>query len=592
MGSGFGYKPDKEVENADRNHKIKLTGLAKRCPLLRSCAHSHQLDAATPIETGLVFLSSISSNIWRALESNGGHLHELQPFSKPHSFFFLMPWFSNLLFARLSLRIIHVFVFPIQGWCRRRSYCHLHDGQVTKFSEFVRGCSSSSSSSSSSCLEISARPRHPHPFEYNKLMKAFSRAGQPDDVLRLLDEMRQSNFELDVPCYTTAIDSLVVAQRFEEAEAVFKDMVLSGLAPDVASCTVLWMAGREREAIGVLKLMLHEQCHLNVHTYTPIVQAYCSNGRIVKAKRLVDSMRNFGCSPNTVTYNVLIEGLCKVGYFSDVEKLLEESTSMGWKPDVITYSIYMNGLCKNGDADRAFEQLEAMLEKGLNPNSVTLNILLDCLCQCFKVWEAEHLLGRSRELEWDVNVVNYNTVMSGLCKSEKSSAVLKLLGDMMKKGIDPNIRTFTIVIHSLCRAGKLWEAKFVIERRVFVANVVTYTILMQYFCWEGSLGEVQLLFAKMQVEGIQPNVVTYSVMVDCFCRQGKYSEAIDYFVSSLDGGFSPRVATRLTYGLIRGGKLCDTLNLLEWIAGMVTVKAWKYMWSALFLTNCFDPNDL
>ncbi|KAJ0963761.1 hypothetical protein J5N97_028883 [Dioscorea zingiberensis] len=526
-----------------------------------------------------------------------------------------MPWFSNRrLFGRLSLKIIHVFALPIRGLCRLGSSCHLHDWipragddqQVVKFSEVVKHLSQRISGSSS-CLEIGARPRNPHPFEYNNLMKAYAQAGRPDEVLRLLDEMQQSNFDIDVPCYTTAINSLVVSERFEEAVAVFKDMVLSGLALDVASCTVLlkmyacylkqfdsayqvlqWMvklgcnpdvvtystliaglchAGRVQEALGVLKLMLREQCCPNVHTYTPIVQAYCFKGKILKARRLVDSMRDFGCFPNTTTYNVLIEALCQNGSFNEVEKVLEESTMKGWKPDVITYSIYMNGLCKSGDADKAFEQLDVMLEKGLYPNTVTLNILLDCLCHCSKVWEAKCLLERSHDLEWDVNVVNYNTVMSGLCKLGKPSVVLKLLGDMMKKGIDPNTRTFTIVIHSLCRAGRLLEAKFLLHNRVFVANVVTYTILMQYFCWEGNVGEVQNLFAEMEAEGIALNGVTYSVMVDCLCREGKFSEAIDFFSRSLVDGFSPKVAARLIYGLIRGGKLSETLHLLELIAG-------------------------
>ncbi|XP_010906516.1 uncharacterized protein [Elaeis guineensis] len=498
-------------------------------------------------------------------------------------------------------------VWHAAGWRQRETSASRND-LIIKFSEVVKHFSEKdpSSSSSSSVPEVGARPRWPHPFDYNSLMKAFSHAGEVEEVLRLFREIKEDfHCHPDVVCYTTVVDSLVTANRPEEALAVFEEMVSSGVIPDTAAYTVLvklyscylkrfdsayevirWMvkcgcvpdvitystliaglcwADRVEEALGVLDQMLEEECRPNVHTYTPIVQAYCSRGRIEEARRLVDAMDAIGFPPNTVTYNVLIQALCKIRAFDDVEKLLEHSDAKGWKPDVVTYSIYMDGLCESGRADKAWEQLQVMLGNGLRPNAVTVNILLDCLCRGSKASEAKCLLERSAELVWDADVVNYNTVMSRLRDAGKWLAVLKLFADMTKKGIATNSRTFSIVIHSLCKAGKLDCAKCIFNSRGFVANIVTYTTLIHYFYVGGKVDEARALFYDMVEENVVPNQITYSVMIKCLCRERKFLEAIGCFYRSLEDGFSPNLFACLTYWLVRGKRLMEILSLLQWI---------------------------
>ncbi|WOK92492.1 pentatricopeptide repeat-containing protein [Canna indica] len=450
-----------------------------------------------------------------------------------------------------------------------------------------------------------ARPRCPHPFEYASMMEAYGRAGDADEALRLLREMKSFSCRPDVVCYTAVIDSLASSGRPAEALAVFEEMASAGAAPDAAAFTVLvklyacclmqfdvayevvrWMvksgcapdvvtystliaglcwAGRIEEALGVLDLMLEEECRPNVYTYTPIVQAYCCRGRIKEAKRLLNTMEAIGCPPNTVTFNVLIEALCKIAAFDEVEMLMKDCALKGWEPDTITYSIYMDGLCKFGRAEKSFELIEVMLEKGLCPNDLTLNILLDGLCRGSKACEAKCLLERSAELEWNATVVNYNTVMSRLSDIGRWSAVLKLFTDMFKKGITANSWTFSIVIHSLSKTGMLNLAKFVFNSKGFVANVMTYTTLIHYYSLAGRPHDVHLLFQKMAEESISPNRITYSVMINCLCKDKRFLEAIGCFYRSLGDGYSSDLVAHLMYNLVSCGRLKEMINLLQWI---------------------------
>ncbi|EHA8592393.1 pentatricopeptide repeat-containing protein, mitochondrial [Cocos nucifera] len=434
-------------------------------------------------------------------------------------------------------------------------------------------------------------------------MKAFSRAGNISEVLRLYHEMKQSNVEPNIPCYTTVIDALVAANRPVEAEEVFREMIDSGVEPDNAAYTIMvklyscylkrfdsayevirWMvrrgcdpdvvtystlitglcrAGRVTEAWAVLDQMLERNCTPNAHCYSPILQAYCSEGKIDAAKRLMESMRNMGCSVDAVTYNILINGLCKIGKFEEVESLLKDSVSKGWKPNAVTYNTYINGLCKVRKAEKAFEQLEIMLGKGLCPTIVTLNILLDNFCQVFpKVWEGKHILERSSELGLEVDVVSYKIVMSRLCENGKWLGVLKLFTDMLKKGIRPDTQTFNILIYSLCKGGKFQKAICIFRSKGFVADIVTCNILIHEFYMVERINELCLLFSNLDMEKNAPDMVTYNTLVDCLCRNGKFLEAVN-FVRSLEDGFPSEPVAHLTYWLVRGGKLVELLRVFE-----------------------------
>nr|CAD1833594.1 unnamed protein product [Ananas comosus var. bracteatus] len=388
----------------------------------------------------------------------------------------------------------------------------------------------------------------------------MSSSGDADHVLRLFREMKSFRRAPDLACYTTVVHSLVAARRPHAALSVFKEMASSGwprtpfrfglrggevdgevrVPPDVVTystlITGLCWAGRVEEALGVLDLMLEDQCRPNVRTYTPIVHAYCSIGRIEEAKQLANAMGAVGCPPNTVTYNVIVEALCTVGALDEVGNLINDSVSNGWKPDAITYSIYMDGLCKFGKLDKCVEVFDEMTARGLCPTAVTLNILLDCLCRGSEAWEAKYLLERSRELEWNADVANYNTVMSRLCSGGRVLAVLKLFTDMLKKGIAPNSWTFSIVVNSLCRAGKLRKARCIFDSKGFVANIVTYTTLIRYLHLAGENDEVCLLFYKMVEENISPNHTIYRIMIDCLCTKGRFLVAIGCFLGLLRMG--------------------------------------------------------
>ncbi|KAG6509178.1 hypothetical protein ZIOFF_034569 [Zingiber officinale] len=443
--------------------------------------------------------------------------------------------------------------------------------------------------SRSSFPEPGARPLESDPFHYNLLMKAFSCAGNLHEVLRLFRDMKEAKCDPDIFCYTTVLDALLAANRSEDAEKVFDEMIKSGVKLDAGPLTVLvkyysfylkrfdsarqiieWMvqsgcdpdvvtystliaglcrAGMVEEAWNVMDQMLLGNCAPNAHSYTPFLQAYCSQGKVEAAMRLMEAMRSLGCPPDAVAYNILINGLCKHGYFDQVAHILESDVSYGWEPDAVTYNTYISGLCKAGMADAAFKQLEIMLEKKLCPTVVTLNIVLDNICRESSVWEGNHLLERSLELGIYIDVVSYNTIMSRLCEIGKFSWVLKLFTDMLKKEQDLLERSLELGIY---------------------IDVVSYNTIMSRLCEIGKFSWVLKLFTDMLKKGIRPDTETFNIVIHCLCKAGKYMTAKYIFVSN---GFVADIVTCniLIHEFYRAGKIDELQNLFA-VMNMVNIK--------------------
>ncbi|KAJ8461597.1 hypothetical protein OPV22_034523 [Ensete ventricosum] len=356
--------------------------------------------------------------------------------------------------------------------------------------------------------EPGAKPLESDPFHYNLLMKAFSRAGRPDEVLRLFREMKESKCDPNVICYTTVMDALVASNRSEEAEKVFEEMIDSGVTPDAASFTVLvkfysfylrrfdsaceiirWMvrsgcdpdvvtystliaglcrAGMVEEAWCVLDQMLQGNCSPNAHSYAPFLQAYCSQGKIEAAIRLMESMRSIGLceigklswvlklvtdmikkgiSPSTETFNIMIRSLCKAGKFRKAKCIF---TSKGFVADIITCNILIHEFYMAGKIVELQNLLSGVDMDKIRPDSITYNTIIDCLCKKGKFLEAIDYL-RSVEDGFPSEAVAH--LAYWLVRGRKIGELLSLFEEMLSQGLVLDGQAFNHLIIAFCKNG-------------------------------------------------------------------------------------------------------------------------------------------
>merc|ERR1711964_567563 len=90
------------------------------------------------------------------------------------------------------------------------------------------------------------------------------------------------------------------------------------------------------------------------------------------AQQLFEAMIQHGSQPNLITYNTLINGYCLQGEMEKAKEMFEE---MSFLPDIISYNTLVEGYVKVGQIDVALKLLKDMICDGVLPDYITRNTL-------------------------------------------------------------------------------------------------------------------------------------------------------------------------------------------------------------------------
>ena len=91
-----------------------------------------------------------------------------------------------------------------------------------------------------------------------------------------------------------------------------------------------------------------------------------------KAQQLFEAMIQNGSKPDLITYSTLINGYCLQG---EMEKAKEVFDKMPFLPNIVSYHTLVEGYIKTGQIDVALKLLKDMICDGVVPDYITRNIL-------------------------------------------------------------------------------------------------------------------------------------------------------------------------------------------------------------------------
>ncbi|XVF01761.1 hypothetical protein REPUB_Repub04eG0117000 [Reevesia pubescens] len=417
------------------------------------------------------------------------------------------------------------------------------------------------------------------------LIHGFVREDRMEKALSLFDKMRKLGFRPSVSLFDVMIGGLCKNNELEKALSLYSEMRELGINPDFGILTKL-ISSFSKE--GVLERLLEECCEdMNSQAknllYNSALEGLVHNGSIDIAYNLLravmenningDSIiaKYFMDEKETITLNnnsftIVINGLLDAGKVDVALTLFREMVQFGCNQTLLLYNNLIDALCKLNRLEESYELLRQMKEVGHEPTQFTHNCIFGCLCRREDVEGAVDLV-RKMCFYGHEPWIKYSTLLvKNLCLHGKAVEACKFLTDMVQEGFLPDIVTYSAAITGLIKIESVDKGLELFQdicNHGYCPDVISYNILIKALCKAQRVPEAERLLNEMMLKGLVPSTVTYNYLIDGWCKNGEIEQAM-LCLSKMFG--KEREANVITYATLVGG-LCnferpdDALNL-------------------------------
>lgn len=423
-------------------------------------------------------------------------------------------------------------------------------------------------------LEVFDELPNPNVECYTTLVKAYSALGRPDDALRLLPAMRARGVVPNIRTYNALISACVRSGDLGKATALFSDMVVDSVSPDVVSWNIIlnWHAKQKR---GVDRLTGTAQAFAdmkasgvkpNTITFTTLMKAYAASGAINKAEGIFAEMKKRFpiIRVDTGAYNTLLAAhSARLDWRRCVELLKEmkridlEKTAPKWDSADGSDRLVDGGVSASIASSRNVLSNDSYRPSGVRvpvalsdssrrkrvgdpmryaePNAVSYALVIRACADAGQVRIAiavfEEMIQHGFSPPPSQAIVSLLAAYARSGDFQSSVALIQKLKDW---AIVPNVQMMSTLMDSCLNAYQPDLALSVfnrIEGSEAKPDVVVYTMLVRALGMKGDLEQAFQVVGLMQTKGraARPNNVTYNALIEAACAHGRFDLAIAAF---------------------------------------------------------------
>ncbi|XP_073133073.1 pentatricopeptide repeat-containing protein At5g47360 [Henckelia pumila] len=175
-------------------------------------------------------------------------------------------------------------------------------------------------------MEKEKGERKPNVVTYTSVIKGFVEKGKAMDASRILDRMYYLGIKPNKVTIVSILDGLCKEGHVDQAHKVIDKVSVSGIQYDelYSSLVVsLCRAGMCKESENVFRMMITRGMRPNGLASGSIIDRVFSDGRVLDAFGLIDSLEKSGILPpiDSETYSVLLAGLCQRNHLVETTKI-------------------------------------------------------------------------------------------------------------------------------------------------------------------------------------------------------------------------------------------------------------------------------
>ncbi|KAE8021300.1 hypothetical protein FH972_007204 [Carpinus fangiana] len=364
----------------------------------------------------------------------------------------------------------------------------------------------------------------------------FSRNGEVDRGLTVLDEVRRGNSEIN--------GSIIVV------------LIVHGLC----------QASRVSEAYWVLDELRSRGCKPDFMAYRIVTEGFRAMGSAVDIEKVLKKKRKLGVAPRTSDYREFIFALVSERRIWEAKELGKVIVGGNFPIEEDVLNV-LTGSVSAIDPSSAIMFFKFMVGKERFPTLLTLSNLSRNLCKHGKTEELLEVFRLLSFHDYFKDLESYNMMISFLCKAGRVKEAYGVLQEIKKNGLGPDVSSYNSLMEGCCRedllrpAKRLWDEMFA---NGCGGNLKTYNILIQKFSEIGQVEEAQRLFYHMLEKGVLPDGTTYTSLLGGLSQEKKLEAAIEVFNKSVkqDVVLAQTILSTFILFLCRGGHFEAASKLL------------------------------
>lgn len=324
---------------------------------------------------------------------------------------------------------------------------------------------------------------------YSVCINRYCQSGLFDDVLVLLEEMKNSNVELDERVFSTILFACARAGNLNVGKVFHKFLTENNIGMDSYIQNALVNMYASCGAMDVAQRLYDELSPKNVVASTAMVCGYSKVGLVEFARSIFDQM----VEKDLICWSAMISGYAGSDEPQEALKLFSEMQLFGLNPDQITMLSVISACANLGALEQAKEIHMYARKHGIGEALPINNALIDMYAKCGSLDGAREVFGRMRRK----NVISWTSMINAFAVHGDAANALKLFSQMKEENVDPNWVTFVGVLYACSHAGLVEEG-----RKIFNSMVNEYRITPKhehYGCLVDLYGRANLLREALEV---------------------------------------------------------------------------------------------
>merc|ERR1719231_55412 len=180
----------------------------------------------------------------------------------------------------------------------------------------------------------------PNLITYSTMLKGHCQSGDVQSGFDILQQIRKDpELKPDEIMYNSLLDGCAQNNLVDEGLRLLEQMQSEGVAPSNFTLSILVKlmnrARRLDRAFAIVdEITKKYNFRPNVHAYTNLVQACCSNQQLPRGMNILEQMIKERVAPESRTYSILVRSSISKGFFDQAVGLLKGALGL---PDALPF---------------------------------------------------------------------------------------------------------------------------------------------------------------------------------------------------------------------------------------------------------------